>query len=35
MHFVKRLGGSVTVLHQGAVLMEGAVDAVQIGRAHV
>ena len=28
MHFVKRLGGSVTVLHQGAVLMEGAVDAV-------
>ena len=28
MHFVKMLGGSVTVLHQGAVLMEGAVDAV-------
>ena len=28
MHFVKMLGGSVTVLHQGAILMEGAVDAV-------
>jgi branched-chain amino acid transport system ATP-binding protein len=28
MHFVKTLGGSVTVLHQGAVLMEGHVDAV-------
>jgi branched-chain amino acid transport system ATP-binding protein/urea transport system ATP-binding protein len=28
MHFVKTLGGSVTVLHQGAILMEGYVDAV-------
>jgi len=28
MHFVRMLGGRVTVLHQGAVLMEGAVDAV-------
>ncbi len=28
MHFVKKLGGSVTVLHQGAILMEGHVDAV-------
>jgi branched-chain amino acid transport system ATP-binding protein len=28
MHFVKMLGGSVTVMHQGAVLMEGAIDAV-------
>ena len=28
MNFVRMLGGSVTVLHQGAVLMEGATDAV-------
>jgi branched-chain amino acid transport system ATP-binding protein len=28
MNFVRMLGGTVTVLHQGAVLMEGATDAV-------
>lgn len=28
MNFVRMLGGSVTVLHQGAVLMEGTADAV-------
>ena len=28
MHFVRMLGGRVTVLHQGAVLMEGQVDQV-------
>lgn len=28
MHFVRMLGGRVTVLHQGAVLMEGASDQV-------
>ena len=28
MHFVRMLGGKVTVLHQGAVLMEGASDQV-------
>lgn len=28
MHFVKTLGGRVTVLHQGAVLMEGTTDQV-------
>jgi branched-chain amino acid transport system ATP-binding protein len=28
MHFVRMLGGRVTVLHQGAVLMEGAGDEV-------
>ena len=28
MHFVRMLGGRVTVLHQGAVLMEGEADAV-------
>ena len=28
MHFVRMLGGSVTVLHQGAVLTEGTSDAV-------
>jgi branched-chain amino acid transport system ATP-binding protein len=28
MNFVRMLGGTVTVLHQGAVLMEGATDVV-------
>lgn len=28
MHFVRMLGGSVTVLHQGAILMEGPIDTV-------
>jgi ABC-type uncharacterized transport system ATPase subunit len=28
MNFVRMLGGGVTVLHQGAVLMEGSADAV-------
>jgi branched-chain amino acid transport system ATP-binding protein/urea transport system ATP-binding protein len=28
MNFVRMLGGTVTVLHQGAVLMEGSTDAV-------
>lgn len=28
MHFVKMLGGSVTVLHQGAILTEGRIDTV-------
>ncbi len=28
MQFVRMLGGKVTVLHQGAVLREGAVDDV-------
>ncbi len=28
MHFVRMLGGRVTVLHQGAILMEGASDQV-------
>ena len=28
MHFVRMLGGKVTVLHQGAVLMEGATEQV-------
>ena len=28
MHFVRMLGGKVTVLHQGAILMEGATDQV-------
>jgi ABC-type uncharacterized transport system ATPase subunit len=28
MHFVRMLGGQVTVLHQGAVLMEGSTDQV-------
>jgi branched-chain amino acid transport system ATP-binding protein len=28
MHFVKMLGGRVTVLHQGSVLMEGTTDQV-------
>ena len=29
MHFVRELGARVTVLHEGRVLAEGAVDAVQ------
>ena len=28
MHFVRMLGGRVTVLHQGSVLMEGSSDQV-------
>ena len=28
MHFVRMLGGKVTVLHQGAILMEGATEQV-------
>ena len=28
MHFVKMLGGQITVLHQGSILMEGAADKV-------
>ncbi len=28
MHFVRMLGGKVTVLHQGSILMEGTADAV-------
>jgi branched-chain amino acid transport system ATP-binding protein len=28
MHFVRMLGGRITVLHQGAVLMEGVADVV-------
>jgi len=28
MHFVRMLGGRVTVLHQGSILMEGASDQV-------
>jgi urea transport system ATP-binding protein len=29
MEFVRSLGGKVTVLHEGSVLAEGSIDAVQ------